>query len=1632
MLFREKRDAPLHTRRHRLSSKAPLLPLSPFSSPPTSPVLRSPTTFLRRARRAFRLNTLGTAAAVCAFAVVCVACAGVLAFAARAAYGQHVGFAQAVFAPPMVPLPQAVEGRVQPFEVGLLGNGTDGGREEAQERVKVVQAEMDARLLALGLPRSTALPCADIPSSASLAARYSPLRGLSPSRSARTGPTFLALNLYNSASVLPSLSRTLLSLAAFLGPQTVHVSIFENGSTDETPLALAHLAAALTALGTPHTIVSDECRTDWKRVDRIAQLAVYRNVAMEPLPQDAEDVLWINDVFVCPADVLELLRERREQSADAACAMDWRETRRLGLMRPGIKFYDSWVARSLTGRLLRPRFDLLGSWRDGIAELFTSSHGEDSWAGERFRAGLAVPVYSCWNGMVAFTAAPFLDGGIAPRYATTNANTSATEGEGENWDRSPPLPSWDGDGPTRFRSALWSEEGCAASECKALAYDLWTRGFDRWIIVPTVRATYALSTYTHPSLVALSSLRSLPSPSFSSSSSPTSPASPASSPGPPLDSDSTAANPSPFALSSSTQHAATSTAFTPLIPWASLTPPSRVVCYPWTRGWQLDMEGWAAVWRAPFAAAGRAAAVVVVPQQEADLELQPLPQPHELAPPPSPPRSTPRTRRVAALAHAQEQAARNGSGTMKFSHSLLFNAVPEWTNHYLAYDSLKAQIYKFEKQAVLQLQSSGQLANGYRDDEEAAAGDGAGEGSKEANERVFVRLLEKELEKITEFYVDKERELLGDLVLLKEDLDRMRQQEEEDYSSGAEDGPGGAGSRGRARGRRLSGARGSGSSGPRATSGMSDSDEELEELEDEDDTRTRTVEQRTKGAFERAFASPKEYGEASRVGRKAAVGGGGKKAKRGAAAAGAGEAETGDLLGLSLDDHAHAQEADEDAAAPLSPSSPSQPSGRRRSLASAAAPPPPRGGARPSVSRRALSRLSNSILSASAHEQAVEDDLAGAWAGLTDWQVDARIMHKRRLAGLFTSLSELKQYVDLNYTGLSKVLKKYDKITNSSLRQPYMTTVVDRTFPFEPATRERLQAGIASLIPLYADLATGGDVDLALKQLKAHLREHVVWERNTVWREMIGLERRGWGGAAGGSGARRGASGGGGMGTDLPLVQPASPPPGEEAKANELRTPVGRLRLPRWVNAQTVPGALAVLVFFAVLNANWLDRVEEQNCLALLCVVTIFWALEIVPLFVTALLVPFLVVVLRVIRSTDGEDRRLTSPEATKYIFGQMFSPTIMLLLGGFTLAAALSKQNIDKVLATKVLSFAGTRPRTVLFSYMLVACFASMWISNVAAPVLCYSLIQPILRTLPSKSPFSKALILGIALASNIGGMASPISSPQNLIALEYMNPPLSWLAWFAVSIPVSFLSVCLIWGMLLYAYRAGSSSVVINPVRVNKEPFTREQWFVSVVTMATIALWCVESRLSWLFGDMGIIAVIPIALFYGTGVLRKADFDHSPWSIVFLAMGGIGLGKAVLSSGLLDDIDGVIEHLVMGWDLWPILALFSMISLVIATFISHTVAAVLVVPVAAQIGLAMDSPHPRLLIFAIGLVCSAGMGLPISGFPNLQAINVEDELGQRYLQPSDFFKVGIPASVAATAVIITVGYTVMRAMGL
>lgn len=263
-------------------------------------------------------------------------------------------------------------------------------------------------------------------------------------------------------------------------------------------------------------------------------------------------------------------------------------------------------------------------------------------------------------------------------------------------------------------------------------------------------------------------------------------------------------------------------------------------------------------------------------------------------------------------------------------------------------------------------------------------------------------------------------------------------------------------------------------------------------------------------------------------------------------------------------------------------------------------------------------------------------------------------------------------------------------------------------------------------------------------------------------------------------------------------------------------------------------------------------------------------------------------------------------------------------------------------------------------------------------------TVLKPMLRTLPSDSNMSKAVIIGIALASNIGGMLSPIASPQNVVAMGIMKPAPTWLQWFFIVIPVGALSIVLIWTLLLVTFQPGKGTV-IAPIRPLKDRFSAVQWCVAVVTVVTIGLWCASHQMEHIFGDMGVIAIIPIVFFFGIGILTKEDFNNFPWTIIILAAGGLSLGKAVRSSGLLHELAEIVSKNVEGMSLYVVLVVFSALILVIATFISHTVAALIFLPLVFDVGMSMDQPHPNLLVMAGVLMCSAAMGLPTSGFPNM-----------------------------------------------
>lgn len=211
---------------------------------------------------------------------------------------------------------------------------------------------------------------------------------------------------------------------------------------------------------------------------------------------------------------------------------------------------------------------------------------------------------------------------------------------------------------------------------------------------------------------------------------------------------------------------------------------------------------------------------------------------------------------------------------------------------------------------------------------------------------------------------------------------------------------------------------------------------------------------------------------------------------------------------------------------------------------------------------------------------------------------------KKRAISLYVQLCELKSFVQLNKTGFTKVLKKYDKICDRSLKSKYIEKFVTPAYCFRPDTMKRIDDNIQRMEKAYADVVTGGEVTEAKKELRLHLREHVVWERNTVWREMIGIERKA---QAANMGIRRTL-----LGVDNdPTKARLQGDDAESPDMKELSTPVGRFQCPAWLFSSTMLTLIfLVAIFFVMIFIPIMEKPEQQNCLAMLVFVSLLWATE--------------------------------------------------------------------------------------------------------------------------------------------------------------------------------------------------------------------------------------------------------------------------------------------------------------------------------------------------------------------------------------------------------------------------------------
>lgn len=872
---------------------------------------------------------------------------------------------------------------------------------------------------------------------------------------------------------------------------------------------------------------------------------------------------------------------------------------------------------------------------------------------------------------------------------------------------------------------------------------------------------------------------------------------------------------------------------------------------------------------------------------------------------------------------------------MKFSHSLQFNAVPEWSSKYIAYSHLKKLIYALQKEELYS-SASAAGATGRAEDQESLPLIGSTGNAEDVYIARFVVALDGELKKIDKFFKSQETGLIANYNELKDDFTEF----EEDLLNNR-------------------------------VGSISDA-----------------VPSHIRGRGSRRFSNPSMQ-----------------------------QHDHSDLEDDDIDD-----ELEDDINLTLSRS-------RSRSRSIHSAPD------NDDEIYQSQSRTTNNTWNDSLNSHYISPVL------------ERKITLKKRLVAIYTQLSELKSFIELNRTGFSKICKKFDKSLNTNIKQTYLDSIATKSYVFQPSTIKRIQSCITETIITYARLSQESfpfplttnennliDVELAERQLSSHLRDHVVWERNTVWKDMMNLERK----AQNATTEHKNISSKNFRVKEIDRdgnVTIKSGPSAASLPIPETVQDFFKLR-PYQVVKLLFPStgflkfSIITAVFISLLFASPFNDLLQKNCFAILVYASLLWATETIPLFVTSLLVPLLIVVLPVLKD-DKTNGPMPPVLASQFILSAMWSSVIMLLLGGFTLAAALSKYNIAKVLSTYILSSAGTNPKMILLTNMGVALFVSMWVSNVAAPVICYSIIQPLLRTLPRKSTYAKSLILGIALASNIGGMASPIASPQNIFSIGLMDPQPSWGEWFAISIPVCTVCIIGIWILLMITFPLEPSLKLLqlHPLR---DPFTLKQWFVSLVSMGTIILWCLSNRLSGIFGEMGIISIIPVVIFFGTGLLSSDDFNNFMWTIVILAMGGTTLGKAVTSSGLLNTMASLIKDNIEDKPIFLIVLIFGIVILTMATFVSHTVAAMIIVPLMSEIGSNLPSgDHSRLLIMIAALLCSGAMGLPTSGFPNVTAISMIDEVGDRYLTVGTFITRGVPASLISYLFVVTLGYGLMKLIG-
>jgi len=422
-----------------------------------------------------------------------------------------------------------------------------------------------------------------------------------------------------------------------------------------------------------------------------------------------------------------------------------------------------------------------------------------------------------------------------------------------------------------------------------------------------------------------------------------------------------------------------------------------------------------------------------------------------------------------------------------------------------------------------------------------------------------------------------------------------------------------------------------------------------------------------------------------------------------------------------------------------------------------------------------------------------------------------------------------------------------------------------------------------------------------------------------------------------------------------------------------------------------------------------------QVSFTILLVAAILWISELVPLFVTSFLILFLS------SSWLHGAMKATGLKIDKSLFlTPFFSNIILLFLGGFVLSAALRKYRLDERLARRILLRTGGSPPRVVGAVMVITAFLSMWLSNTATAAMMIALCIPLVDHLPEGSDYRRAIFLAIPFSANVGGLGTPIGTPPNAIAMQYLTrigEAPGFASWMALALPFVVLILILIWAILMWQCRGSTDEISVGAEETEMPPLGRAEWFVIAVSIFTV--------LGWLTGKLhglpsGTVALIPVLAFFGPRLLGVRDFRGLSWDVLILMGGGLCLGVGMAESGLARWFIGQMP--TEGAELSFLVIAFGGAAVAMSSVMSNTATANLIMPIVIGLGLSTLSP----LLVAVAFCCSMAMPLPISTPPNAIAFSS----GQ--ISVRDMLMPGLIITLAGVGLTFAFGLWWWRAVGL